>query len=60
MSRNPREYFDGTGTKPVAALEVLWRTQAAQYELSGVPTHNPEQTQNTDAVEGGVALALDG
>lgn len=44
----------------MATLGVLWRTQAGQDELSGVPAHNPEQAQNTDAIEGGVALALDG
>lgn len=60
MNRNHHDHSDGTRTKPVATLGVLWRTQAGQYELSGVPIHNPEQTQNTDAVEGGVALALDG
>lgn len=35
-------------------------TQAGQYELSRVAAHDPQQAENTDAVEGGVASTLDG
>lgn len=47
-------------SKLVAALGVPLHTQTGQYELSRVPAHNPQQAEDTDAIEGGVASTLDG